>query len=30
MKATIKFALTATILFVSLDKPFNPILGETY
>jgi len=29
MKAVITFSVTTTIAYLTLEKPFNPILGET-
>jgi len=30
MKMTIAFGLSSIVMYLSLEKPFNPILGETY
>ncbi len=30
MKKAIAFAISEQIMGVCMDKPFNPILGETY
>ena len=30
MKYAISFLLTTTLMYLNLEKPFNPILGETY
>jgi hypothetical protein len=30
MKTTITFGLTSIVMYLSLEKPFNPIIGETY
>jgi len=30
MKYTMTFGMTSIIMYLSLEKPFNPILGETY
>ncbi len=30
MKQTIAFGLSNSILYFYIEKPFNPILGETY
>lgn len=29
-KACVAFAFTASVLYFDIDKPFNPILGETF
>lgn len=30
MKFAIAFGLTNSILYINMEKPFNPILGETF
>lgn len=30
LKNVIAFGITATVNYLRMDKPFNPILGETY
>lgn len=30
MKYTVTFGMSSIVLYMSLEKPFNPILGETY
>jgi hypothetical protein len=29
-KQVVAFSMTSTVLYLRMDKPFNPILGETY
>lgn len=29
-KRVVAFAISFTIIYIKMDKPFNPILGETY
>jgi hypothetical protein len=29
-KKVMSFAISATVIYIRMDKPFNPILGETY
>lgn len=30
MKKLMSFAISTTVIYIRMDKPFNPILGETY
>jgi hypothetical protein len=30
MKYVIAFTVTSSVCYIRMDKPFNPILGETY
>jgi len=30
MKYSLAFGVSSIIMYMSLEKPFNPILGETY